>query len=132
MKEIADGLYAKLEKAYGSLDFSGAAAAVMELCSRANLYVEESAPWNLAKDEAKAGELAQVIYNALEACRIMALGFFPLMPNTSAEALRRLGLGDPAQVDDLENALVWGGLPAGNTVEKGDPLFPRLNVDEIE
>ena len=94
--------------------------------------MEDSAPWNLAKDEAKADELAAVIYNALESIRIIALFMEPFMPNTSAEVFRRLGLGDIEQVTDIEAASAWGQLPAGNAVEIGDPLFPRLDVDAID
>ena len=54
------------------------------------------------------------------------------MPNTSAEVFRRLSLGDIADVADIEAATAWGQLPAGNAVEKGEPLFPRLDVDAID
>ena len=132
LKDIADGLYAKYDACMTDVDFTGAAAAAQELASRVNLYVEESAPWNLAKSEETQGELAFVLYNALESCRILALFFAPFMPNTSAEVFRRLGLGDVTAVTDIEAASAWGQLPAGNAVEKGDPLFPRLDVKEIE
>ena len=56
----------------------------------------------------------------------------PFMPNTSAEVFRRLSLGDVAAVDDIEAATAWGELPAGNAVEIGDPLFPRLDTDAID
>ena len=131
LKPIADELYAKYDACMASVDFTGAAAAVQELASAVNHYVEDSAPWNLAKDEAKADELAAVIYNALESIRIIALFMAPLMPNTSAEVFRRLGLGDIEEVTDIEAASAWGQLPAGNPVEIGDPLFPRLDVDAI-
>jgi methionyl-tRNA synthetase len=55
----------------------------------------------------------------------------PFMPNTSAEVYKRLGLGDITAIDDIESASKWGGLPAGNAVEVGEPLFPRLDVDKI-
>jgi methionyl-tRNA synthetase len=131
LKPIADELYAKFDACMEAVDFTGAAAAVQELAGAVNHYVEDSAPWNLAKDEAKADELAAVIYNALEAIRIIALFMAPLMPNTSAEVFRRLGLGDIEDVTDIEAASAWGQLPAGNPVEIGDPLFPRLDVDAI-
>ena len=131
LKPIADELYAKYDACMQAVDFTGAAAAVQELASAVNHYVEDSAPWNLAKDEAKADELAAVLYNALESIRIIALFMAPLMPNTSAEVFRRLGLGDIEQVTDIEAASAWGQLPAGNPVEIGDPLFPRLDVDAI-
>ena len=70
--------------------------------------------------------------NALEAIRIIALYMAPFMPNTSAEVFRRLSLGDIAAVDDIEAATAWGQLPAGNAVEIGDPLFPRLDTDAID
>ena len=56
----------------------------------------------------------------------------PLMPNTSAEVFRRLSLGDIAAVKDIEAATAWGQLPAGNHVEIGDPLFPRLDLDVVD
>ena len=75
---------------------------------------------------AKADELAFVIYNLLEAIRIAAHLLMPLMPQTSAEALRRLSCEDEAASDDLKGICAWGLLAGGQPVEKGDPLFPRL------
>ena len=83
LREIADTLYAEYDACMAEVDFTGAAAAVQKLASRVNLYVEESAPWTLAKDPARADELAGVIYNCLEAIRIIALYMAPFMPNTS-------------------------------------------------
>lgn len=130
LKDIAGGLYAKYRACINAIDFGGATGAVMELVHRANLYVEDSAPWNLAKSEEAQGELAFVLYNALEACRIAALFLAPFMPTTSAELFARLGLGDPSTIDDASAASAWGGLPAGNAVTKGDALFPRLAAME--
>jgi methionyl-tRNA synthetase len=179
LAELAAGLYERYAQAMNDIDYSGALATVMELCDRANLYVEESAPWNLAKlsvaeqaeqegvevnggdnvggtgdgasgsddvdgdGSAGAGDLKAVtapthtdrlgfvLYNILESIRIMALLFAPVMPTTSAEVWRRLGLGDVCAVDDLSAASRWGGLPAGNTVVVGEPLFPRLKEEEL-
>lgn len=131
LRAISDELYAQFDASMSELDFSGAAAAVQKLASRVNLYVEESAPWNLAKSEETADELASVMYNALEAIRIIALYLAPFMPNTSAEALRRIGI-DLSGITDIESATVWGQLPFGNAVEVGDPLFPRLDVSAID
>ncbi|MGI6216852.1 MAG: methionine--tRNA ligase [Coriobacteriales bacterium] len=131
LHEIVDGLYDAYSKAFGSVDFSGAAAEVAKLSQRANAYIEESAPWNLAKDESKADELAFVIYNTLEAIRIIAICYAPWMPVTSQTAFDSLGLGDVTAITDLEDQLVWGKLPAGNLVTKCPPMFPRLNLDEL-
>ena len=132
LREISDTLYAEYDKCMSEVDFTGAVAAVQKLAGRVNLYVEESAPWNLAKSEETADQLAAVIYNALEAIRIIALYMAPLMPNTSAEVFRRLGLGDITEITDIEAASAWGQLPAGNPVQVGDPLFPRLDVNAID
>ena len=132
LEPIAKELYARYDEALARVDFTAAAEAVQKLAHRANEYMEQSAPWALAKDPARADELAAVIYNALEAIRIIALFMQPFMPNTSAEVWRRLGLADIASVTDVEAAAVWGQLPAGNTVEVGDPLFPRLDVEKIQ
>lgn len=131
LRDMADALYVEYDEAMALVDFTKAIHAVQKLAARVNLYVEDSAPWNLAKDEAKAGELAAVIYNSLEAIRIIAAYLAPFMPNTSAEVFRRLGLGDVFEIDDIAEAAKWGRLPAGNSVEIGDPLFPRLDVDAI-
>ncbi len=132
LREIADELYTEYDKCMGQVDFTNAAAAVQKLASRVNLYVEDSAPWNLAKSEETADELAAVIYNALEAIRIIALYMAPFMPNTSAEVFNRLGLGDIFAITDIEAASVWGQLEAGSAVAVGAPLYPRLDADAID
>ena len=132
LKDVAAGLYAKFDECLGKVDFTGATAAAQELAGAANLYVEQQAPFRLAKDPEKQGELAFVMYNLLESIRIIALYLAPFMPNTSAEVFRRLSLGDITAITDIEAETAWGGLAAGNAVETGDPLFPRLDVDAID
>lgn len=131
LREMAVDLYAEYDACMSRVDFTGAAAAVQKLASRVNLYVEDSAPWNLAKSGETRDQLCAVIYNSLEAIRIIALFMAPFMPNTSAEVFRRMSLNDIAEITDIESASAWGALPAGNSIEKGDPLFPRLDLDDI-
>ena len=125
LREISDKLYAEYDACMAQVDFTGAAAAVQKLASRVNLYVEESAPWNLAKDEAKHDELAAVIYNALEACRIIALYMAPFMPNTSAEVFRRLSLGDIGKPHLSSPAHDFGGGAAELAVAQRLPHHAR-------
>lgn len=132
LAEIAADLYKEYDEAMANVDFSAAAAAVQKLASRVNLYVEDSAPWNLAKSEETADELAAVIYNALEAIRIIALFMAPFMPTTSKEVFNRMGLGDVTDITDIEAASAWGQLTPGLSVETGTPLYPRLDVDAID
>ena len=132
LAEIAADLYKEYDEAMANVDFSAAAAAVQKLASRVNLYVEDSAPWNLAKSEETADELAAVIYNALEAIRIIALFMAPFMPTTSNEVFNCMSLGDITDITDIEAASVWGQLTPGLSVETGTPLYPRLDVDAID
>lgn len=131
LREIALGLPAAYEARMADLDYAGALEATWDLVKRANRYIEDSAPWNLAKSEETMPRLQAVIYNALEAVRIAALFCAPVMPNTSADVWSRLGLPDIFAVHDLPGEAQWGRLPVGNTVVKGDALFPRI-VDEVE
>ncbi len=131
LEPIVDELYETYDRAMADVDFSAAAAAVQELASRANRYIEETEPFKLAKDPEKQDELACVMYNLLEAIRVIALYMAPFAPNTSEEVYRRLGLGAIRDVEDIKAASAWGQLPAGNLIQVGDPLFPRLDVDDL-
>ena len=131
LRELAEGLYAEYDACMAKVDFTGAAAAVQRLAHRANAYIDETEPFRMAKDPERREELAQVMYNLLETIRILALFFAPFMPNTSAEVFRRLGLGEVGAVEDIKTASKWGQLPFGNRVEKGEPLFPRLDESAI-
>ena len=126
LRDIATSLPETVEALMAKLNYSGALEAMWELVKATNHYIETSAPWVLAKEEATIPRLHAVLYNALEAVRIVALFTAPVMPNTSAEVFRRLSLADIWQTDDLAQASVWGQLPVGNEVSKGDPLFPRI------
>jgi methionyl-tRNA synthetase len=123
---IAAALPSVYEAAMQRLDYAGAMEATWELVKRANRYIEDSAPWNLAKTEDTHPRLEAVLYNALEAVRIAAMFTAPVMPETSAEVWRRLGLGDIAAVTDVSSEAAWGRLPEGSLVKKGEPLFPRI------
>jgi methionyl-tRNA synthetase len=127
---LAAALPERYEAAMANLDYGGALEAVWDLVKRANRYIEDSAPWNLAKSEETKGRLSNVLYNALEAVRIAALFNAPVMPETSAEVWRRLGIGrDVREVTDLPQAAAWGGLEPGSSVTKGEALFPRIQEE---
>lgn len=91
LREVADGLFERYAAAMDTLNYVAAKDAVMELVHAANHYVEDSAPWTVAKDPARADELAQIVANLLESIRIAALLLAPFMPSTSNEVLRRMG-----------------------------------------
>lgn len=126
LREIAALLPMKYEAAMSCLDYTTALEAVWDLIKETNRFIENEAPWNLAKAKETMPRLASVICNALEAVRIAALYCAPVMPDTSAKIWEWLGLGDIHAITDIASAAVWGGLPVGSKITKGEPLFPRI------
>jgi methionyl-tRNA synthetase len=129
LRAIAGSLPETYEDHMRRLDYAAALDSAWALIKEANRYIENAAPWTLAK-EGQDVRLATVLYNALEAVRIAALFCAPVMPATSAEVWARLGLGRIDEVTDLAAAALWGRLPAGSRVTKGDALFPRIYDEE--
>lgn len=101
---------------------------VWNLIGRANKYIDETAPWILAKDPAQAERLQAVMYNLAEALRIIAILIAPFVPVTAPKIYEQLGLGKPESFFMTE--AVWGKLATGTKVQKGEPLFPRIEVTE--
>ena len=113
----------------GYMDNFGTQQALIEVfkvISRANKYIDETAPWILAKDESKRARLATVLYNLLETLRITVTLLLPFMPDSCAKAFAQIGAA-PEQTT-WDNAAVWGVLPADVTVHKGETLFPRIDM----
>ena len=118
----------KLEK----LDFSGYLIAVSRLVSRANKYIDETEPWNLAKSEAGKKRLATVMYNLVETIRIALLLTAPAMPTLLERANRQLNIFDLATPFKWDDAGVWGMTPVATKVNKGESLFPRIDIKTLE
>ena len=103
----------------------GALQSIWSLVTRANQYVDQTAPFKLAKDPAKAERLDEVLYNLAEVCRILAVLLWPFLPGTATKINAQLGLtGAP---DKFAGAR-WGGLAAGHTIGAPAPLFPRKDT----
>ena len=115
-----------LDEQMDDLAFSKALQTIWELVSASNKYIDDCAPWTLAKDPAQQERLATVIYNLIEAIRLIALMVGPFMPTTGAKILTIVGC-DPAGT--LEANDQWGGLQAGTLIEKAAPLFPRIEIE---
>ena len=100
----------------------GALQAIWSLVTRANQYVDHTAPFKLAKDPSQADRLDEVLYNLTEVCRILAVLLWPFLPGTATKIYAQLGLsGAP----DKASAARWGELPAGHAIGTPAPLFPR-------
>ncbi|MEE0913682.1 MAG: methionine--tRNA ligase [Ruminococcus sp.] len=110
---------------------NNALAEIFKVVSRANKYIDETAPWVIAKDETKRARLATVLYNLLDTIRIIATLLSAFMPTTMPQALEQIGACEKCAC--YENADKFGVLPADVTVKKGNALFPRIDVEkEIE
>ena len=106
-----------------------ALAEVFKVIQRANKYIDETAPWTLAKDmEANSKRLANVLYNLLEATRICGVLLTPFMPESMAKLFVQIGA--PADIQTWDSAAVWGSLPETVTVTKGENLFPRVDAEK--
>jgi methionyl-tRNA synthetase len=100
----------------------GALQSIWTLVTRANQYVDHTAPFKLAKQPDQARRLDEVLYNLVETCRILAVLLWPFLPTTAGRLHRQLGLsGEP---DRLEQA-AWGGMPPGHRIGTPEALFPR-------
>ena len=99
---------------------------VFRLIQRANKYIDETAPWVLAKSEEGRGRLAAVMYNLLEALRVALVMLTPFMPDTCAKAFEQIGAPEEYRTWDSLSA----SLPEGVRVHKGETLFPRLDVQK--
>ena len=123
---MASGLRAVYEEQMEAYAFQNALIEVFKVISRANKYIDETAPWILAKDEANKPRLARVMYNLLETIRICGTLLTPFIPD-SAEKIREQ-IGAPAELYTWETAGEFGKLAADVEVHKGAALFPRIDM----
>lgn len=129
--ETATSLKAKVDSFMDETQLNNALAEIFKVVSRANKYIDETAPWVIAKDEAKKARLATVLYNLLETIRIVATLLSAFMPTTMPKALEQIGACEKCTT--YENSDKFNALPLDVTVKKGEALFPRIDVDkEIE
>ncbi len=128
LNTMAGELRGKYEKLMDTFQTQAALEEVFKVISRANKYIDETAPWVLAKDEANKPRLAAVMYNLLEALRICTQLLTPFMPDSCAKAADQIGV--PAELRTWDAAGEWGVLPENVTVCKGDTLFPRIDMDK--
>ncbi len=123
---MASALSEKVSSLYEQFRFADGLAEVIKVVSRANKYIDETAPWVLAKDEANKARLASVMYNLLETIRIVSVMLSPVMPHTSPEIFRQIGADENATT--WQSAETFGVLSKNVTVNKGEVLFPRIDV----
>ena len=128
---VIQGLLPEVDKYIDETKLKQALETIFDGVSRANKYIDETEPWKLGKDEACKPRLAAVLYNLLDAIRIISTLLSPFMPTTMPKVWEQIG----ATEEDVkyENLGKFGVLPANVTIHKGEILFPRIDVDkEIE
>ncbi len=132
LKEDARETVAFFEQNMEEMQLSLTIKKVWAFISRANKYIDETAPWALAKDPAKKQELANVLYNLTEALRVISVLISPFMPTTAVRIWQQLGLAQDFASVRTEDIEQWGGVPAGLHVGTPEQLFPRIEVEKEE
>ena len=132
LKEDARETVAFFEQNMEDMQLSLTIKKVWAFISRANKYIDETAPWALAKDPAKEQELANVLYNLTEALRVISVLISPFMPTTAVRIWQQLGLAQDFASVRTEDIEQWGGVPAGLHVGTPEQLFPRIEVEKEE
>ncbi|MBC7076185.1 MAG: methionine--tRNA ligase [Syntrophomonadaceae bacterium] len=128
----AEQVYQEATEKLEKLDLSGYLTATMKLVSRANKYIDENEPWLLARDENKKNRLASVMYNLAESIRIVLILLTPVMPTLAERSNKQIKLfADPNRLKWSE-AGQWGLCKPGIEVSKGEPLFPRIDIKNLE
>jgi methionyl-tRNA synthetase len=128
LAEAASKLLPDLDPLLNDLAFHKALARLWEYVRLVNRYVDEQAPWALARDPAQRRQLDTVLYNQVESLRIIALLLFPFMPYTAASMWRQLGIQGDIATQHLAPATIWGGAHPGTSIQPGEQLFPRIDT----
>lgn len=125
--DLAEQTPVVVEELVDMMDIAGALSAIWRLVGRANKYVDETAPWGLAKDPGKKERLATVMYNLAESLRFITIMAGPFMPLLPARVWPQLGIENRPELQTW-NSLAWGKLTAGTVVKRGPALFPRIDT----
>jgi methionyl-tRNA synthetase len=127
--QVNQEVVSSYEEAMEKMEFSVALSSIWQLVSRTNKYIDETQPWNLAKAEDHQAKLASVMVHLAESLRRIAVLLQPFLTRAPKEIFKQLGITD-------ETLQTWGSLeqfgmiPSGTKVEKGQPIFPRLELEE--
>ncbi|NLY29436.1 MAG: methionine--tRNA ligase [Firmicutes bacterium] len=129
LQQLAAATAAGVNEHIEALEINAALSAIWRLIGRANKYIDEAEPWTLNKTE-QTERLDTVLYHLGETLRILALLVKSFMPDTGEKIWAQLGISESIESCRFENT-AWGGLEAGTKVVKGDPIFPRIDLDKL-
>ncbi len=122
-RSVVDAAFEQLTR----LNFSQALGEIWRLLGAANKYIDEEAPWTAIK-RGRPDRAGTILYNTLEALRIVTILVSPVLPTAAQRAWGQLGIPQPLAAQRLDAARRWGVLPAGLTVRPGSPIFPRIDT----
>ena len=128
LKQMVSTLRDRYEAEMEHFQFQNALEQIFKTIQRANKYIDENAPWTLAKDPANRARLATVMYNLLETIRICAVLLTPFIPDSAEKIFDQIGACPCCRT--WEKANVWGSLRSDVTVHKGEALFPRIDAEK--
>ena len=128
LKQMVSTLRDRYEAEMEHFQFQNALEQIFKTIQRANKYIDENAPWTLAKDPANRARLAAVMYNLLETVRICAVLLTPFIPDSAEKIFDQIGACPCCRT--WEKANVWGSLRPDVTVHKGEALFPRVDAEK--
>lgn len=128
LREAAANAVTKAEEALESMEFSVALTAITALVSRTNKYIDETAPWTLAKEESNRAVLGSVMYHLAESLRIVSVLLQPFLTQAPAKIWAQLGIA-AGELTAWESTAKFGLLRPGTRLVKGDPIFPRLDAE---
>jgi len=130
--ELALSIPSRLDDCMNRLAFNNALEIIWELVRRGNKYIDETAPWQLAREN-KTERLGTVLYNCLETLRFISLLASPFIPESADEIRRQMGLSEEfIASENLESLKEWGGLPTHIPLGEPKPIFPRIELEKKE
>jgi methionyl-tRNA synthetase len=130
LRQAFTDLPAKMTRQFEDLQFDRAVESVMEAVRKANKYIADVKPWELARDEAQSQRLDTVLNTLLEALRVASILLDPIIPGKAHELRKQLGIRNAPF--DLSNAAQWGLIPPGTRTAPGEPLFPKIDLEALQ
>ncbi len=128
--QMATETVSKVDSLMNQLAFDMALEVIWEFVRRVNRYIHQTQVWTLAKSEESKGRMGTILYNSIEALRVIAVLISPFMPDTANRICRQIGLDGSSEDQRLDSVAQWGVLQANLTVGKPEPIFPRIETNK--
>jgi len=129
--DLAKSTPEKVEELLDQMEFSSALGEIWKLINKANKYIDDAAPWALNKNSAHREKLATVLYNLVEVIRLATVMCSPFMPTLAEKVWPQLGINELKNVQNWDS-LIWGKFPSETRINRGEPIFPRIDLKELE